>query len=54
MVTGYRCFSSSMDLIIQSEGEDMDKMMLAVDYMLKGTTYITSANEILTSISIPS
>ncbi len=54
MVTGYRCFSSSMDLIIQSEGEDMDKMMLAVDYMLKGNTYITSANEILTSISIPS
>ena len=45
MVTGYRCFSSSMDLIIQSEGEDMDKMMLAVDYMLKGNTYITSANE---------
>lgn len=29
-------------------------MMLAVDYMLKGNTYITSANEILTSISIPS
>lgn len=54
MVTGYRCFSSSMDLIIQSKGEDMDKMMLAVDYMLKGNTYITSANEILTSISIPS
>ena len=52
MVLGYRCFGISMDLLIESEGEDLGKMLLAVDYMLKGNTYIQGANDIMTNMNV--
>ena len=41
-----------MDLLIESEGEDIPKMFLAVDYMLQGNTYINGANSIMSNMPV--
>ena len=52
MILGYDCYVSSMDLLIESEGEDIPKMFLAVDYMLQGNTYINGANSIMSNMPV--
>lgn len=52
MILGYDCYVSSMDLLIESEGEDIPKMFLAVDYMLQGNACINGANSIMSNMPI--